>query len=194
MAAGDLTTLDSLKQWIPVDNTNDDALLTALVTNVSTFIQSWLSRTIAQQGYSEVRNGQDMQLMLLSNYPIVGVSALTVDGIVIPARGPLGPGTYATPGGYTFDSGAIYLSGCYRFTRGYQNVAVSYVAGFAETPDDIQQAANMIAADWYKTLRGKAVGVTSMSIEGQAITYMKQALPDAALLILQQYKKVAPIQ
>ena len=191
---GDLTTLESVKQWIPVDNTNDDALLTALITNVSTFIQSWLNRIIAQQGYSEVRNGQDMPVMLLANYPIVGVSALTVDGIVIPARGPLGPGTYATPGGFTFDANAVYLSGCYRFTRGYQNVSVSYVAGFATTPPDIQQAANMIIADWYKTLRGQAVGIQSMSIESQSIAYLKQAVPDAAMLILQQYKKVAPIQ
>lgn len=191
---GDLTTLDSVKAWIPVTNTNDDALLTSLVTRVSTFVQSWLNRTIAQQGYSEVRNGQDMQLMLLANYPVTAVSSVVVDGIVIPARGPLGPGTFATPGGYTFDASALYLSGCYRFTRGFQNVAVSYVAGFATTPPDLEQATNMIIASWYRTQRGAASGVQTQSIENQSITFIREAIPDAALLILQQYKQVAPIQ
>ena len=193
MATGDLTTLDSAKAWIPVTNTSDDALLTALVSNVSTFVQSWLNRTIAQTGYSEVRNGQDMPLMVTMNYPIVGISSLTVDGIVIPPRGPLGPGTFANPGGYTNDQTAIYLSGCYRFTRGFQNVAIDYVAGFATTPPDLQQAVNMIIADWYKTQRGQAVGVQSETIESQAITYMKVDIPPAALLLLQQYKRVTPI-
>lgn len=193
MATGDLTDLNSAKQWIPVSNSIDDALLTALITNVSTFVQSWLNRTIAQAPYSEVRNGQDMPSMALYNYPIASISALTVDGIVIPARGPLGPGTFATPGGYTFDANLVYLSGCYRFTRGFQNVAVSYVAGFTATPADLQQAVNMIVADWYKTQRGAAVGINSEAIAGQTISFIREAIPDAALLILEQYRRVTPI-
>lgn len=190
---GDLTDLASVKAWIPVTTTGDDALLTTLVTQVSTFIQSWLNRTIASQAYSEVRNGQGMQAMTLLNYPVTAIASLTVDGIVIPARPPLGPGTYSGLGGYTFDTRMLYLSGCYQFTRGFQNVAVSYTAGYAATPADVQQAANMTVADWYKNSRGARLGVASEGIEGQTISYVQRPIPLQALSILQQYKSVVPV-
>ena len=193
MSPNDLTTLDSVKAWIPVTNTNDDDLLTALVTRVSTFVQSWLNRTIALQGYVEVRNGQGNPVMLTQNYPIGSVAMLTVDGITVPQRPPLGPGTFNGLGGYTFDANALYLSGCYTFRRGFQNVVISYAAGFASVPTDLEQATNMIIADWYKTQRGSAVGVQAQSIESQSITFVRESIPDAALLIMQQYKKVVPI-
>ena len=190
---GDLTDLASVKAWIPVTTTNDDALLTALVTQVSTFIQSWLNRTIASQAYSETRNGQGMPQMLLLNYPVTAVASVTVDGIVIPPRPALGPGTFASLGGYTFDSNALYLSGGYLFCRGFQNVAVGYTAGYATTPADIQQATNMTVADWYKNQRGARLGVAAEGIEGQTISYVQRPLPQPALSILQQYKRVASI-
>lgn len=193
MAAGDLTDLATVKAWIPVTNTNDDALLTALVTQVSTFIQSWLNRTIAQQPYSETRNGQQMQQMMLKNYPIASISSLTVDGIAIPARPALGPGMSTGVGGYTFDDQAIYLSGCYWFTRGFQNVQIAYVGGYATTPADIQQAANITVADWYRNTRGARIGINSEGIEGQTISYLKEALPEVVQTILQQYRRVASI-
>lgn len=192
MAAGDLTTLASVKAWIPVTTTSDDDLLTALVTRASTFVQSWLNRTIASQAYAEVRNGQGMPVMLLQNYPISAIASLSIDGIVVPARSPLGPGSFSNPGGYTFDANAVYLSG-WVFCSGFQNVAISYVAGYADTPADIVQATNMIIADWYRNARGSRVGVQSESIEGQSISFMREQMPKAAELILLQYRRVAPI-
>lgn len=192
MAAGDLTDLASVKAWIPVTTTNDDALLTTLVSQVSTFIQSWLNRTIASQAYSEVRNGQGMPMLMLQNYPVAAIASLTVDGIVIPPRPPLGPGTASSSIGYTFDANAVYLSG-YSFCRGFQNVAISYTAGYAVTPIDIQQAANMTVGDWYKNARGPRLGVQSESIEAQSISYVQRAIPLQALAILQQYRKVFPV-
>lgn len=189
---GDLTTLDSVKAWIPITSTDADDLLTALISRVSTFIQSWLNRTLAAQTYTEVRNGQAMHFMLLNNYPIISVASLSVDGIAIPPRGALGPGTYSNPGGYVFDAGTLYLSG-YSFCRGYQNVSVTYVAGFDTTPPDIEQATNMIVADWYKNQRGARLGIAAEAIEGQSISYVQRPMPTAAQSILQQYKKVAPI-
>lgn len=192
MAANDLTTLDSVKAWIPVTNTNDDDLLTALVTRVSTFVQSWLNRTIALQPYVEVRNGQGNPVMLTQNYPIGSVALLTIDGLTIPPRPPLGPGTFSGLAGYTFDVNALYLSG-YTFCRGFQNVVINYATGFAAVPTDLEQAVNMIIADWYKTQRGSAVGVQTQSIESQSVTFVRESIPDAALAILQQYRKVVSI-
>src|SRR5215469_1463317 len=145
MATGDLTTLANVKAYLspPLTTTADDALLTRLVTSASQFIQTWLGRTIAQTSYSETRNGQGGTRLFLRNRPVVSVVSLTVDGIAIaPAAGPGQPG-------YLFDDNSIYLSGT-AFTRGQQNVAVTYTAGYVATPPELEQACIALVALRYK--------------------------------------------
>lgn len=108
----------------------DDGMLQRLISSASSFVQSVLSRAIANQTYNEVRSGQNMRVMLTKEYPITAVHSLSIDGLPIQARPPLAPTVTATvPGGYTFDGIRIMLDS-YIFTRGWQNVALNYDAGF----------------------------------------------------------------
>jgi hypothetical protein len=169
-----------------------DPLLQRLITAVSTFIQSWLNRTIAAADYTETRNGQGAPAMLTFNYPILAVSAVSVDGVNVPPRPALGPGTYAQPGGFVFDQRQIMLSGgCWRFTRGFQNVTFAYRAGFESTPPDLEQACIDLIGDWFKY--ASRIGVTSMAIEQQTVTYVNAAITARAQGVLNQYRRVAPL-
>lgn len=125
-----LTTLDRAKQYLAINGTASDALLTRLISSASAFIQTWLNRKIANQMYVEVRDGQGMQQMLLQNYPVTSVVSLTINGLPIPPRTPLAPTITAfQTGGYVFDETRVMVDS-YSFSRGFQNVAVIYTAGF----------------------------------------------------------------
>lgn len=108
-----------------------DPLVARLISATSAFIQNWLGRVIASNSYTQAFDGQGMCTMLLSQYPVTAISALTVNGQTIAARPALTfPAVYSDGGGYTFtESGRLALSG-YEFPRGYQNVTVSWTAGF----------------------------------------------------------------
>ncbi len=108
-----------------------DALLARLISSVSAYIQSWLNRTIRNLPYSEVRSGIGQPTMMLKNFPVTSVAALSIDGITVPARANLGPGSGSTASwaGYTFDDVRLMLTG-WNFCRGFNNVAVNYAAGF----------------------------------------------------------------
>jgi hypothetical protein len=123
MAANDLTTVATAKDWLGITDSLSDTRLTRLVTAVSTAVQSaWLPR--AQPAYTETRNGNGKTVLAFGNPRVSAVATLTIDGVAMPAR------SSVTGAGYTFDEDLLFLIGA-RFTRGVQNVGITYTAGFA---------------------------------------------------------------
>ncbi len=108
-----------------------DPLVQRLISATSVFIQNWLNRTIASTTYTRTFNGQQMATMLLPQYPVTSLDLLQIDGLTIGPRAPLVyPSVTSNGYGYTFsEAGQVALTG-YVFTRGYNNVYVSWIAGF----------------------------------------------------------------
>lgn len=198
-----ITVLSPTTFSIPVNSTGyspytgggsvgiDDPLLTRLITSSSAYIQSWLNRTIATATYTETLNGSGGYAMLMQNYPISAVHSVAINGVTIPVRPALNQttGTYAGFG-YVFDADKIMVSGT-KFCQGMQNVSVSYDAGYATTPPDIEQACIDLIGDWFR-YRSR-IGMLSQAIETQTTTFTNTPMPVRCQDMLQQYKKVAPI-
>jgi hypothetical protein len=178
----DLTTLANVKGWLGVTATTDDALLTRLISAASDYVQKWLNRTIAEQPYTETRDGTGGYVMMFANYPVSAVSSLTIDGVTIPAAG------NAQGSGYLFSANKLVLVGGYQFTRGLQNVVVSYTAGFATTPNEIEQATIELISLRYK--ERDRIGQISKAIGGETVTFSQKDLSDAIQTTLTNYKKV----
>ena len=65
------------------------------------------------------------------------------------------------------------------------------IISFSYTPFDVSQAANEIAAEWYK--RKDRIGVLSKTLGGQeTITFSQQDMTKAARAMLQPYCNVVP--
>ena len=184
MAAGDLTTLPNVKQWLGIGGINDDSLLTRLITSVSTFIRTWLNRQLDSAVYTETYDGLGGVRLSTANYPITAVSSVTIDSLVVPVS------TSPTVAGFTFDSNGILLRQGYRFVRGVANVSVVYTAGYATIPGEIEQAAiEMIAL---KTAERRRVGISSQTLAGESVAYRDVDMTASIKSLLNQYKKVAP--
>lgn len=139
MAAGDLTTLSNALGWLGLTADDANSTIARLISAISEQIQQFLSRRIATASYSKSFNGRGGRVLMLPDTPVTAVMSLTIAGEAIPAR------TGRTPG-YVFDDRAVYLDAPYCFSRGAQNVAVAYTAGFAATPPDIERA----CLEWIK--------------------------------------------
>ncbi len=185
MAAGpnDLTTLANVKAWIALDpaNTGDDDLLQRLITAVSGYVQSWLNRTFAISPYVETLDGKGKGRMMCSNYPVVSVEAVVVNGQ------PILPSADINSPGFYFDQYKIGLRG-YCFGRGESNVVLSYHAGFTSVPPEIEQACiEVIALRYAEKTR---VGYASKTLAGETVAFTITDFPKAAQTILNNYKKV----
>lgn len=183
-AAGDLTTITDVKNWLGVTTSNGDENLSRLITAASTFIQSWLNRTIAVQAYSQTLNGTNSKSMMLANAPIVSISSLTINGSVI------APAADSQSSGYLYDDNTVYLSG-YTFWRGLQNIKISYSAGYSVIPYDIAQACIELVAMRFK--EKERIGLASQAIGGETTAYSIKDMPSSVQTTLNQYRRVVPI-
>lgn len=196
----DLCVLADLKAWLNIQTSAEDALLQNLITRGSAQMLRWMNRDhIIATTYTENRDGNDALFMLPRNFPLISVSSVMVDGVMIPAA------TSQIGAGFVFDARKIMLRGGssafystsaysslfqYRFTRGFQNVQLLYQAGYASVPADLQQAA--IEGFAYVYRRRAHIGEDSSSASGQVtISFSKEMLPASVLMTLEQYTRRA---
>ncbi|QBR70664.1 hypothetical protein CU048_04540 [Beijerinckiaceae bacterium] len=135
----DLVSLADLKAWLEIAGSDDDVLLARLITQISRTILNVLDRPAIQPtAFTETHDGGNDISILLRQWPVFEISKCIVNGIEVPPSPPLAAGTNAQCG-YVLDPpdaappGTVQrLSLRHRlFTRGVQNVMISYVAGYA---------------------------------------------------------------
>jgi hypothetical protein len=171
MRPGDLTTLSSIKLWLKTTSYTSsgpgvDQVLAMLTTRWSQAILAYLERPwILPKSYiNEAYDGHDNTAQFLKNWPVTSVSGLWINGQMIPPLpivqsqipGVTPPASFMYGFGYRFeqDNGippggpqAIQLLGS-KFYCGYQNIQVSYTAGYQvtgeaqEIPDPISPSPN----------------------------------------------------
>ena len=177
----DLTTLANAKSWLGITAASDDVLLSRLVSSASDFIQSWLNRQIAAQQYTDTWDGHGEKRASTSAYPIKAVASVVIDGVSIPQS------TAPTVPGWVASKTQIALIG-YRFTDGVQNCTATYTAGFAVTPNEIEQACIELVGLRYKNR--DRIGLNSKGANGETTSYSQVDLSGAITDTLNQYRKV----
>lgn len=181
-----LTTLAKVKTWLGIAsaNTTDDALLTEMVSAYSEYIQTWLGRSILAASYTESRDGSGQTLMPFANYPVTAVSSVSVNGVTIPvAASVTGPG-------YRFTSTMLILNG-YTFAPGYGNVQITYTAGYAAVPPELDRATCELVAMRYR--EKDRIGMTSKTLSGEIVSFITDDFSKSIKTILNNYKKVIPV-
>jgi hypothetical protein len=187
MAAGDLTSLSNVKAWLGLTDptqTEDDSLLTWLITAASQFIQTWCCRSFASQAYIETRDGTGGNRMPFINTPVTNVASLLVNGINIP------PGDAVTTPGFYFTPTMLALNG-HGFARGTGNVVITYTAGFAAVPPEIEQACIELVGQRFRDK--DRIGLASKGVGGETTAFLVKDMPDSCRTILDTYKRILPL-
>lgn len=132
---GDLTTLERVKAYLGLSAVEADAKLSQFISSSSAWVVSQLGRSVLSTTYTETRDGDGSDLLILERWPVNAVSSLTVDGTAVPAAA-----TYADSGYMLVPPSAVRVSG-YTFTCGAGNISITYRAGY-----EVTQAATVPAA------------------------------------------------
>lgn len=174
-----LTTLAKVKQYGQIDSFEDDLLLVRMIDAASATIERYCGRTFASQSYTDVSHGTGQRKMTLRNVPVTAVTGVVVNGRTIPAR------PAVTGQGYTFNSFGVSLTG-FTFDVGTDNVEVTYTAGYATVPEDVDMACCELVALRYKTL--DRLGVLSKTLAGESISFNTGDFSDPVKRALDQYR------
>lgn len=182
----DFTTLAAVKEYLGQKETAtaDDALLAKLITRASAFICTFTKREFLSREYTDFRNGNGSNRMILINQDVTAVSSVTINGRSIP------PGGSSQKSGFWFSGRWVYLTG-YRFDIGMSNVEIVYIAGFETIPADVEQVCIELVASKYK--RKDRIGESSKNINGQVVSYTKADISPDNRLILEFYENNIPV-
>lgn len=178
------TTANAVKLYKGITGTELDALINALIPRASAAIESYLSRKLENAAHVEIRDGNGGRSMMLAQYPVAAVSAVTIDGNVIPQSSAYGES------GWRLANRSIVLTG-YSFTLGVANVQIDYTAGYTAVPADIEQAC--IETVVLALERRSHLDVSSKSLAGETISYITADLPPSARKALDPHRRVAPL-
>lgn len=178
-----LTTAAAVKAYKPITGTELDALIGALVDRASAAVETYLSRKIESQAHVEIRDGNGGRSMMLEQYPVTAVSAVSVDGQPIPQGG-------FGVAGWRLAGRSLVLEG-YRFARGDANIQIDYTAGYSTVPADIEQAC--IETILLALERRSHIDVSSKSLAGETVSFITADLPPSARKALEPHRRVAPL-
>ncbi|MEQ1663177.1 MAG: hypothetical protein ABL877_10835 [Thiobacillus sp.] len=178
-----LTTTAAVKAYKPITGTELDALIDALLPRASSAIETYLSRKIESTAHVEIRDGNGGRSLMLSQYPVTAVSAVSVDGQPIPQGG-------FGVAGWRLANRSLVLEG-YSFARGDANVQIEYTAGYAIVPPDIEQAC--IETILLALERRSHIDVSSKSLAGETVSFITADLPPSARKALDPHRRVAPL-
>ena len=90
----DLVSLADLKTWLDLASTDDDALLGRLITQVSRATLGFLDRgNILPARIVETRDGRNDTEIVLRQWPVTSIVALSIDGAAIAPAPPLVAGS-----------------------------------------------------------------------------------------------------
>lgn len=189
----DLTTSSAATTYLQAAGLPVPSDLDAIVTGVSAEMQSYASRNFVSQDYSVTLNGLGGVRLVLPNTPVTAVKSLTIGNVTIPAAAD--PVSW----GYIADEWGVWLRG-YDFCRGIQNVALTYTAGYAVIPMDLQEAALEAVAAYVAARANGDPRAIVLKAGGSQITYAKDNADLAAICftanvtsVLNQRRRVAPI-
>ncbi len=202
-AVFDLCQLTDVKAWLAmgVNPTADDNLLSRLIMAVSYDFLSEIARLdfTPAQDYTEVREGDGGDLMVLRHWPLNSVSSVTITvPNASPATTEIPESTDDVMVGYWIDMDLdperrweLYLDG-YVFTD-LATVTVSYNAGYATVPQDAQQAAIEWVSYRYKTRQW--IGQTSKHMaQGETVQTPESEIPPSVKRVIERYRRYDPLQ
>lgn len=186
MAASDLTSLANVKEFLNIANTEDDELLSRLITECSGAASNYINRTILSQSYTEKYDGNDSDVLMVRQTPVTAVTSLANNGIPIQLSS-----DGVTKFGFTFDDNCIIMvKGV--FPRGRRNIVVAYTAGYALIPVDVEEAIIEFVSDRYR-MRGR-IGEKSKALpQGGSVSYDTSYMSDKVKGSLSNYRRLIPI-
>lgn len=173
----DLTTVPALKAWLGITATTADDQLQRLVTAVSVGVAGFLGRDLHSQERTETFDGTGSDLLLLRQVPVTAVARVLVDGQELPATS------------YRMTPLSLVRLGSW-WPVGWDNVQVTYTAGYTDVPPDVEQAVLEICG--YRWREKDRIGLASKGFGQETTTFHLTDMPESARSVLLSYRRVIP--
>lgn len=183
-----LATLSFAKKWLKIPDleTTLDDMVELFINAASQDIEDYCNRKFKSQSHVEYHHGRHSNMILLDQFPVTSITELRIDADSVFTD----PDTLIDSTSYAlgdYKNTLILIDGSV-FQKGYHNIRVTYTAGFATIPSNLQMACLWFVM-WYHRMReGQNIGRASKSKDGESAQWA-QVAPPYIMAVLNNYKK-----
>lgn len=171
-----LISLTEVKESLGINVGTYDNLLTRLINSATEQIENYCNRRFTETVYTEIYSGDGNQFLFLRNAPVTALTKIEfmTGDYDDPAWDAYESEFYnidtTYTGGSTMsndNSGVVYNR--VSFYKGFNNIRVSYVAGYSTIPSDVSESCVDLVSYLYKAKNSK--GIKSESLGDRSVTY-----------------------
>ncbi|KKM06468.1 hypothetical protein LCGC14_1743690 [marine sediment metagenome] len=190
-----LVDLDDLKTELTLVSADADRLLEDLINAATAQIETFTRRRLKARTYKPTGAGAgevNLKLngderisttkFLFPEYPLNSIAALVIKDADLKDPNTL---DVATDLVFVPETGLVVLINGDSWKKGIQNIEATFNAG--EVPDDLERAARMLVKWMYLSTDRHRSGISSISTEGQTVSYIQRAMPPDIEFMLQKY-------
>lgn len=183
-----LATLAQLKTHLGIatSEVKYDAKLNLFLNAASDWVETYCERRFAQQSHVELISGNRTNFFVTDQWPIISIAELRISSM----RDWLSATSLVPVTDYGISSdgiGVTYYPGY--LPQGYDNMRITYIAGYATIPYDLQLGC-IWAAEWFYLHNNRGdMGRTTASKTGESVGVLAD-IPAMVKAIIDPYRRM----
>lgn len=170
---------------IPLAETSQDSLVEFFINASSEMIERETDRKLKAQSIVDTIHGRSSNIVLLSQWPVNSITELRIDNssIFVDANTLIDASEYRIGD----DNNSLVLLNRV-FTKGYNNVRVTFNGGYSTLPSDLEHACLWMVFYYHKMRIAEDIGRSSKSKGDESFSMLQEAPADVKNVI-QRYKR-----
>lgn len=182
-----LTTLSMAKTYlkIPALETSQDTLVQFFIDTASEMLASETDRKLEAQTVVDKFHGRSSNIIVLTEWPVNSIAELRFDQ----SSQFTSPQTLIDPDEYSLgDDGTTIVLHKRTVPKGYNNVRITYNAGYTPIPKDLENACLWMVFYYYKMRQAEDIGRQSRSKGDESLSMVQEA-PTDVKNVIRRYKR-----
>ena len=185
--ANALVSLAEAKTFLKISASSEDSVIEDFINRASIWANDYTGRRLKSRSNSDTYDGDGSDLLLLRDYPLSGLlTDLRIDDGTYEGAP---PSTNSSDYTLNSQSGLIKLKNGVLFVKGFQNVAITYTAGYTTAPETVKEAVLLYVGHLYRRqYADQKFGVQSETVGDRTTTYGTDDIIPKAKALLNPYR------
>ena len=177
-----LVSLAEAKTFLKISASSEDSVIEDFINRASIWANDYTGRRLKSRSNSDVYDGDGSDILLLRDYPVNAVTLLQIVDEPVPL-------IIYEDFSLNAENGIIKTKNGRMITKGFQNVTITYTAGYSTPPETIKEAVLLYVGHLYRRqYADQKFGVQSETVGDRTTTYGSDDIIPKAKALLNPYR------
>ncbi|HMX42100.1 MAG TPA: phage head-tail connector protein [Elusimicrobiota bacterium] len=177
-----LVSLAEAKTFLKISASSEDSVIEDFINRASIWANDYTGRRLKSRSNSDVYDGDGSDILLLRDYPVNAVTLFQIVDEPVPL-------IIYEDFSLNAENGIIKTKNGRMITKGFQNVTITYTAGYSTPPETIKEAVLLYVGHLYRRqYADQKFGVQSETVGDRTTTYGSDDIIPKAKALLNPYR------